>query len=95
MIRVVGETMNGKPVVDGVYRFYETHGVPLDVVLEELKSRGVVPCWVSMYREAVAAGMKHDRIISKMEAAIADSYGSAMKREAIEGLEILRGKGLL
>lgn len=95
MIRVVGETTDGKPVVDGVYRFYETHGVPLDVVLEGLKLRGMVPCWVSLYREARAAGMKHDRIVSKVEAAIADSYGSEVKIAVVSGLNILNEKGLL
>lgn len=83
---VVGNTAAGVPVLAGVYRFFETHGLPLDVVLTVLRERGALPCWCSFYREAAAAGMKHERIISKLDEAIADAYGPAFRDVVIDKL---------
>jgi hypothetical protein len=68
-------TPDGKPIYKGVYKFYETHGLPLDVILTVFQSKGWVPDWIDLYLSAMGAGMQHDRIISKLEADISDSYG--------------------
>lgn len=65
-------------MVTGVYRFYETTGVPLDVILEVLRDRGMMPCWSLFLLEAVEAGMDVGRALSKLETAISDSYGAEL-----------------
>jgi hypothetical protein len=79
MIEVVGKTPDGRHVVKGVYNFYETHGMPLDVLFETLRSQGVIPDWLNFMLEAVGAGMSPERVISVLDQAITDSYGSAIR----------------
>jgi len=64
-----------KPVFGGIYKFYETHGLPLDVILHVFVDKGWIPDWIDFYKDARKAGMAHDRILSKLEEAISDSFG--------------------
>lgn len=79
MLEVTGQTADGRKVVRGVYDFYQTNGVPLDVLFETLQDRGVIPDWMSFMLEAIEAGMKPARIISMLDPAIADSFGSTVR----------------
>lgn len=79
MIEIVGKTREGLSVVKGVYSFYETEGLPLDVLFETLRNKGMIPDWATFVLEAVEARMKVPRILSMLDAAIADSYGSTMR----------------
>jgi hypothetical protein len=78
-----GTTSDGKPVYAGVYKFYETYGLPLDVILTTFQQKGWVPDWIDLYIDAIKAGMEHDRIISKLDEAISDSYGKQWSDEVI------------
>lgn len=82
MLEACGRTTDGRTVVRGMYRFYETSGVPLDVILEFIRDRGAVPDWRAFVDEAVAAGMSEARAVSKLEEAVADTFGPGM-REAV------------
>lgn len=79
MIETAGKTVDGLIVVKGVYSFYETNGMPLDVLFETLRNRGMIPDWGAFVLEAVEAKMKPARIISMLDPAIADSYGSHVR----------------
>ena len=79
MIEASGKTSDGKTVVRGVYKFYETQGTPLDVLFETLRNQGCVPDWGIFVLDAVEAGMKPERVISMLDSAIVDSFGSAMR----------------
>ena|SRR5579885_1614453 len=70
-----GITPEGKRVMNGVYKYYETHGLPLDVLFTVFIRKDWIPDWISFYQEARAAGMEHSRILSKLEEAISDSFG--------------------
>lgn len=91
-MHVVGKTEDGLEVVEGVYRYFETHGIPLDILFSVLRERNKVPSWLQFYDEAKAAGMKHDRILSKLDPAITDVYGSDFKKVVLEKLNQLRCK---
>jgi hypothetical protein len=86
MITVCGKTEDGKSVVYGIYRFFETEGVPLDVIFEILKLKNAIPDWMAFVKEATAAGMKPSRIISMLDTAISDSYGLEMRNAVIPKL---------
>lgn len=77
LITQIGETTDNKTVVAGVWAFYETHGLPLDVILSLCIQKNWMPCWTSLYKDMLSAGMKHGRILSKLEESISDSYGKA------------------
>ena len=79
ILPIVGQTPEGVLMVGGTYKFFETHGVPLDVLFGLLKERNRMPSWVHFYLEARDAGMKHDRILSKLDHPIVDVYGVEMR----------------
>ena len=91
MLVITGKTESGDLVVAGAFRYYETIGLPLDVMFDCFRQKGIVPDWLTFYVEAIRAGMKHDRIISKLDAAIADTYGPEFRDAVIERLELIAG----
>lgn len=42
-MRVVGKTVDGKPVVGGLFYYYDTLGLPMDVILSFCADNGCVP----------------------------------------------------
>ena len=86
MLTKGGTTSDGRTVVRGVYRLYETEGLPLDVIFDALIAHNSIPDWTSFVSEAELAGMKLDRILSKLDAAIADTYGSGMRDVVLQRL---------
>jgi hypothetical protein len=74
-----GTTQDGRTVVRGVYRLYETEGLPLDVIFDALIAHNSIPDWTAFVVEAELAGMKKDRILSKLDTAIVDTYGTEMR----------------
>ena len=95
LLTKIAETTDGKAVVSGVYKTFETHGLPLDVLIGSIRDKNAIPCWVSFHQEAVAAGMKHERILSKLDEALSDVYGPAFRDHIIKTLRLLHEKGLL
>lgn len=95
MIKIVGKTLGNKLVVSGLFRLFETDGIPLEIIFQVAITNNCIPCWLSFYKEAKAAGMQHDRILSRLEPAISDSYGLEWANHVIETLTILYDQGRL
>lgn len=55
-MKVVGETIDGKRVVDGVYYIYETYGLPIDIIMHRIAKNGIVVSWLHFLRDAKVAG---------------------------------------
>ncbi len=94
MLVQVGTTQDGKPVFAGIFRVTETYGIPLDILLDAVRTRAV-PCWMSYYKEARSAGIKHDRIIARLEPALSDVYGDEYMDYVVKALNTLAEKGIL
>jgi len=92
-LKQVGTTSDGKLVLTGVYRFYETTGLPLDVLLSCFIQKNWMPDWIDFYKTAYAAGMDHSRILAKLEESISDSFGKEFSDHVIFTLdEIFKSK---
>ena len=74
-ISIIGETPEGKSVVDGIWKTYETHGLPLDNIFDVCIQKNWIPDWTKLYIQMLSSGINHDRILSKLEEAINDSFG--------------------
>ena len=85
----VGKTVDDKFVMAGVYKFYETQGLPLDTILTCFQQKGWIPDWTDFYKSALAAGMEHTRILGKLEEAISDSFGKEWADQVISRLDAL------
>ncbi len=59
LLKVSGKTTDGKIVVAGIYRVYETYGLPLDIILDSLNQLGAVPDWLAFIERHVKAGARH------------------------------------
>lgn len=86
MLTQSGTTSDGKTVVRGVYRLYETEGLPLDVIFDALREHNSIPDWIAFLVEAEVAGMRRTRVLSMLDAAISDSYGSEMRDVVLQRL---------
>ncbi len=88
MLEVKGKTTDDRLVFGGIYKIYETRGIPLDVILGHFHNNNYMPCWVSLYDDCVKAGMKRERVIPKIETACADSlFGPEFAKEVGHRLE--------
>lgn len=87
MLHQTGQTVDDKMVLAGTYKFFETHGLPLDVLFICYMERNAVPDWMELYQSARLAGMQHDRILSKLEEAISDSFGKEWSDIVISRLD--------
>lgn len=62
-------------VVGGVYKFFNTTGTPLEIIFDFLKEQNHLISWLDLYYEAKENGMKHTRILSKIEGPTIDCFG--------------------
>src|SRR5690349_18747274 len=70
-----GETSEGHQVYRGVYAFYETHGLPLDVILTCFQEQQVVVDWLDFWDEGIKAGVKPRKLSIMIEQACGDVLG--------------------
>ena len=68
---ITGITPEGRYTISGVYNFYETYGMPLDMIFEKLFfEMNCCPDWKVFYNDARKAGISHSKIITKIEEAL-------------------------
>lgn len=87
-IELAGRTVDGRAVVRGVYRLHESSGTPVDVILEAVRCRGMVPDWQAFVIEAVEAGMSVKRAIAKLAPAVADVFGPVVHDVVVARLSV-------
>jgi len=78
-IKVVGKTPENRLVVSGVFKLFETTGLPLEIIVDELWEKGYVPSWEDFYKEAEAAGVGHRSIMIRIQEGV-----SILKRKEIK-----------
>ena len=83
LIQIVGKTTEDQLVLSGLYKYFETTGLPLDIILDQVKTKNMVPSWKHLYNEMIQAGMDHDRAISRISLAIFDVYGREYRNNVI------------
>ena len=89
MLKISGKTEDGRLVVSGVFSFYETQGIHLSVIFDELNNRGMVPDWVALYLETWAVGMMPERVMSMLSESIYDAYGADYRDRVIQTLKTI------
>jgi len=92
MLELAGKTEDGKVVVKGIYRLYETSGIPLDFIFDYVFSSGLIVSWFDFHLEAQGNGMKHKRILSKLEEPVSNIWGEEYWAVVKKNLELKFGK---
>lgn len=79
----VGVTNDGKPVMSGVFFFYETHGIPLEIIFMSFIDKNLIPSWIDLYKDMRLSGLTHNRIITILQDSISDAYGQEWSTNVI------------
>lgn len=74
-MKVIGKTVEGQPVVKGLFRLFDSSGIPLSDVFNQCRLSGIQPDWQEFVKEATEAGWKIKTIKTRMSEAINDSHG--------------------
>jgi hypothetical protein len=74
-IQVTGITPEGVKSITGVFKMVDTYGIPLDTILDVLKSQNMMPDWIDFYDQAIKVGWKSTGVISKLSEVVMDVYG--------------------
>lgn len=83
-MKIVGKTATGIEIVSNILHFVHSQGIPLDIVLDGLKSHNMMPCWQSLQKESMLAGWTNNTFLFRLENAVKDIYGEKFWL-AIEG----------
>lgn len=86
---ISGKTEEGKLVISGVFKLYDTLGLPLEILFMEMKKNDLVPDWVDFYNCAIAQGWKKKTILSRLGTAIRASYGKEFELYVLKILDNL------
>lgn len=71
---IIGQTDDGKLVMAGLFKFYDTHGLPFSTIFDRLQEENCIPCWKSLIKECLCAGWGLHKIKATLREAISDSY---------------------
>jgi hypothetical protein len=91
VIQQTGITANGAPIFGGVYAFYSTYGLPLEIVLALLHAQGASADLPELFDEMIHEGrMKPDRALRRLADALRDAVIPDVET-VVEKLELLVG----
>jgi hypothetical protein len=85
-------TEDGKKVLSGGFKLINEAGIPIEMLLDVLKSHGYVLNWEDFVTEALLADWRIKSIISKLEEATLDIYEPEQRAEFMTRLKILVAK---
>lgn len=84
--KIVGYTVEKKPVISGLAKFYFQDGLPLSIIFDRCIIEGFQPSFPHLYNELKENGMTHDRIIHLLNEHIFESYGKDYRDVVIDRL---------
>lgn len=98
LVWISGETVDGHPTMAGVFNLIDGQGVPLVIVMQHYKERGIVIDWDHFLTETINKKWNWSTTLSKIEEAAVDVYGREYKDELIKLCKMWfmwKGKDLL
>jgi len=91
-VNQVGVTPDGIKIVDGVFKMFDSLGLPLADLFELCIANNM---WISMpnfYNDAIEAGWPHKTILLRLRDALGDVKGTEYAEEVIKRLELRYGE---
>ena len=80
-------TPEGLKVLDDTFKLFDTHGLPLDTILELCQSYGMIPNWIDFYESAKNAGWTDKTVVNRLKTSITDVHGEEYCDEIMTRLE--------
>ena len=84
--KIVGMTEDRKPVVGGLFDMYQTHGFPLDILVDYFEAKGWGVSTLDIAAEMYIAGVKPSTIPDKV-ASLFESHSPEWRNEVIARLK--------
>jgi hypothetical protein len=81
LLRITGKTTDDRDVVSGVFKLFDTNGLPLDIVVSYIHERGKVVNWPDFVEAAEKAGWLDKTIRLRIKEAVTDAYGGDYYKE--------------
>jgi hypothetical protein len=91
LMRQVGVTPSGERVMAGLFAFYDTYGLPLEFIFEFCRAQHLMPSWLHLRDEALAAGWSRARLHVRLAEALGDVYGGDFRNVVIGRLALTEG----
>src|ERR1035438_1594461 len=88
-LKQVGITTDDKVVVEGftIFKLMETMGIPLDLILEELRENEFVVDWIDFIKTGLVCGWSKKTILTRIEFPIREFCGDEVFDKIRYGLE--------
>ena len=71
----------------GLFKLVDTHGIPLDLVIEQFGKSNMVIDWIDFLESANKCGWKSSTTLNKIEAALCDIKGEEYSKCVITRLQ--------
>lgn len=85
-LEIIGKTTDGRSVVKGIFKFFDTTGIPLFIIFDLCEQHNWIPSWINFYQEASGRGWTHKTIINRLKDGITDVYGTEFCDTVISNL---------
>jgi len=85
-VRITGKTNTGALVIGGVFKLVETRGIPIDSVVDSLKSNNMLVDWIDFYESSVTHNWNIKSTFNKIRTALIDVYDKDHADNVIERL---------
>ena len=85
---IVSVTEDGIKVVSGVFRVFDTCGLPLDVIFDQCRENNLMPSWIHFYDDAIKQGWTEKTIVNRLSIGVSDSYGKPFWEEVEKRLKL-------
>lgn len=86
----IGITPEGRKLISAKTAFdlYDTHGLPLDLIIDLLYEKDYLINWVEFYDIAVSRGWNPDSTLVKIDMAIRYTLGAQAADHIVAGLKV-------
>ena len=81
-------------MIAGLFPIVTSEGVPLDVLLAGMQSRGLTPDWVDFFGEARRFGWNVEATLTRVELAVQDAIGPEVAEIVVSRLSALTRAGV-
>jgi len=82
-INISGKTEDNKQIISGVLKYIETHGITLDVILQQLESKDIIIDWIDFYETALKCNWQVRTIFTRIETTLLDVKGKDYSNEVM------------
>lgn len=92
-LQISGKTEDGKFVIKNVFVYFDSRGIPLDIILEEIKERDFVVDWYDFLMQVFKAKRGIQTTLNQIYEAVSNVYCENVALIIIEKMKDLINNG--